>query len=291
MLNLGFIGAGTIGSALALGLSNKGYPVVAVFSRREISIRSLAEKTEGCLAAADSQQVAELADLVFITTPDGAISQVAGQLKWRQGQMAVHCSGADTADILEPALKQGAAGGVFHPLQSFAGLNQAMENMAGSTFALEAEAPLLEILKGMATALGGRWIELKAGDKVLYHAAAVITSNYLVTLINLATELWQAFGVPKEEAVTALLPLLKGTVNNIEAIGIPQCLTGPIARGDNGTIEKHLAALKETTPEVLTTYRELGLKTIPVALAKGKIDERQAKALAELLANPASHQR
>jgi predicted short-subunit dehydrogenase-like oxidoreductase (DUF2520 family) len=158
-----------------------------------------------------------------------------------------------------------------------------MENMPGSTFTVEAEEPLLGTLKDMATALDGHWIELKASDKVIYHAAAVIACNYVVTLVKLATDLWQAFSIPPQQATQALLPLLRGTISNIDAIGIPQCLTGPIARGDSGTIKKHLSALEEVAPAILSTYRELGLQTIPIALAKGRINEQQAQELQAIL--------
>jgi predicted short-subunit dehydrogenase-like oxidoreductase (DUF2520 family) len=282
MLKLGFIGAGTVGTALSARLSGLGYPVVAVSSRSRTSAQKLAQSVKGCRVF-DSQGVADNAELVFITTPDDAIARVASQVKWRPGQGVVHCSGADATDILQPARKSGAQVGVFHPLQTFASVKQAMENIPGSTFALEAEEPLLKTLKEMATALGGHWVELKAGDKVLYHAAAVIACNYLVTLLKLATDLWQTFDVPPQKATQALLPLLRGTIHNIETVGIPQCLTGPIARGDVGTIKKHLDALERATPHLVATYRELGLQTIPIAVAKGKIDKNQAEELRVIL--------
>jgi predicted short-subunit dehydrogenase-like oxidoreductase (DUF2520 family) len=155
-----------------------------------------------------------------------------------------------------------------------------------STFAIEAEEPLLSTLKDMATALDGHWVGLGASDKVLYHAAAVITCNYMVTLVKLATDLWQTFNVPTSQATKALIPLLRGTLNNIDNTGIPQCLTGPIARGDTGTIEKHLNALQKVAPTLLSTYRELGLQTIPIALAKGGIAQQQAEELETILKQP-----
>ena len=280
---LGFIGAGTVAGVLALALSSHGYPVAAVSSRRLSSAEELASTVEGCTATASGQAVAEAADLIFITTPDDAITAVADQIKWPPGKSVVHCSGADTTQALASARASGATVGVFHPLQTFAGAEPAINNLPGTTFALEAEEPLLSLLKEMAGALGGYAIELKASDKVIYHAAAVIACNYLVTLVKQAADLWQTFGVPPEQSVRALLPLLKGTVHNIEAVGIPGCLTGPIARGDTGTIAKHLAALEKAAPEVLETYRQLGINTIPVALAKGSIDEEQAGRLEAVL--------
>ncbi|MBI4285192.1 MAG: DUF2520 domain-containing protein [Chloroflexi bacterium] len=283
MLKLGFIGAGTVGSALALKLGARGYPIVAVSSRSGTSAARLAQSLKGARAFDSNQGVADNAELVFITTPDGAIPVVAAEVRWHAGQSVVHCSGADSTAILEPARKLGSYVGAFHPLQTFASVQQAIENIPGSTFAVEATEPLLTILKDMATALESHWVELKADDKVAYHAAAVIACNYMVTLVKLATDLWQTFNVPREQAVQALLPLLKGTIHNIETVGIPNCLTGPIARGDTGTIKKHLDALQKVAPGLLATYRELGRQTIPIALAKGRINAQQAEALAALL--------
>jgi predicted short-subunit dehydrogenase-like oxidoreductase (DUF2520 family) len=123
---------------------------------------------------------------------------------------------------------------------------------------------------------------LKAGDKVLYHAAAVMACNYLVTLVKLSTDLWQTFEVPPAQAIKALMPLLQGTLGNIKNVGLPNCLTGPIARGDLGTINRHLESLSKQAPSLLDIYKELGLQTIPIALAKGKIDAQRAVELEAL---------
>jgi predicted short-subunit dehydrogenase-like oxidoreductase (DUF2520 family) len=283
MLKTGFIGAGTTGTALAVRLSQKGWPVVAVSSRTLSSAQKLAGLVPNCQVCHTPQGVADAAELVFITTPDDVITQVCDEVQWHEGQSVVHCSGAHSVDILEPAKKLGAAVGSFHPLQTFADVDQAVENLPGSTFALEAKEPLLSTLKELTSLLNGHWVELKPGDKVLYHAAAVFACNYLVTLVKLALDLWLDFGVSPEEATRALLPLLKGTIKNIDTIGLPDCLTGPVARGDLGTIERHLSSLEARNSSLLTTYKELGLQTIPIALAKGKIDERKAEEMKALL--------
>ena len=286
VLKLGFIGTGTVGTALAMRLSDRGYRVVAVSSRNHISAKKLAPSISGCQAFDDNQAVADSADFVFVTTPDDTIAGVVSAVKWHPEQSVVHCSGVASTDILEPARESGVQVGAFHPLQTFANVKQAIDNIPGSTFALEAEEPLLTTLKDIATALNGQCIELKASDKVLYHAAAVMACNYMVTLVKLSTDLWQTFNVPPQTATKALMPLLQGTLNNIANVGIPQCLTGPIARGDAGTIKKHLSALEKVAPNVLSTYRELGLQTIPVALGKGKINQRQAEELQAILEQP-----
>jgi predicted short-subunit dehydrogenase-like oxidoreductase (DUF2520 family) len=283
MLKIGFIGAGKVGTALAVLLSRKGYEYVGASRRHKKASGSESGLISNLRILNNNQEVADAAEIVFITTPDDAIGKVAAEVHWHKGQSAVHCSGADSVSILESARKSGAMVGSFHPLQTFAGVEQAIENIPGSTFAIEAEEPLLTTLKKMAEDLGGNWIILKADDKVAYHAAAVFASNYTVTLVKMATDLWKTFSIPTDQAVKALLPLIRGTLHNIETIGIPQCLTGPIARGDKGTIRKHLNEIRKKAPELLFPYKELGLQTIPIALAKGKINKQQARELEMIL--------
>ena len=283
MLKIGFIGAGVVGTALATGLSRKGCEVVAVYSRSLSSAEKLAKSLPHCKVCRSAQEAADAAELTFITTPDDVIATVAAEVRWRPGKSVVHCSGAHSLDILAPAEEDGASVGSFHPLQTFASVAQAIKNLPGSTFALEAGEPLRSTLKELASLLQGDWVELQPGDKVLYHTAAVFACNYMVTLVKLATDLWQNLGIPREQAVKALLPLLHGTINNIGNVGLPGCLTGPISRGDSGTISKHLAALESRNPELLAVYKELGLNTIPIALDKGRIDEPKAEELRKLL--------
>lgn len=281
MIKLGFIGSGAVATTLSVALGYRGYPVVAISSHNRQSANRLARLIDGCQSCKSNQEVADKAELVFITTPDDTITSVVDEVKWQPRQSVVHCSGADSTDILAPAREAGAAVGAFHPLQTFADLEKA--NLTAITYALEAEEPLLTTLKEMATTLGGSWIVLKAEDKVLYHTAAVFACNYLITLVNIATDLWQRFNIPQHQAIQALLPLLRGTINNIDTTGIPQCLTGPIARSDSSTIKKHLKALRESAPEFIATYQELGLKTIPMAVAKGRINNEQADELEAIL--------
>jgi predicted short-subunit dehydrogenase-like oxidoreductase (DUF2520 family) len=280
---IGFIGAGTVGTALAVRLGGAGYRVVAAASRTKSSADRLAASVPGCTSYDTKQAAADAADLVFITTPDDAIAKVAAELAWHPGQSVVHCSGADSLDSLEPARQAGAGVGGFHPLQTFASVTHAIDNIPGSTFAIEAEEELFDVLKQLASDLEGNWVRLRAQDKVVYHTAAVLACNYLVTLVKMATDLWREFDVPTPEATQALMPLLRGTLNNIENVGLPNCLTGPIARGDVGTIRKHLTALEMSAPALLPAYRMLGLQTVPIALDKGKIDDSTAEEMKQLL--------
>jgi len=284
MLKLGFIGAGKVGTAMAIRLSQKGYPVIAVYNLNSAAAKRLAEAVKGCQVCATAQEVADAADFVFITTADDFIPQVAAEVKWHPGQIVSHCSGAASTDVLEPARKLGARVGCIHPLQTFASIAQAVENLPGSTFAIEAEEPQFGVLKDMAIKLNGDWLELKAEDKALYHASACIACNYFYTLMQVATDLWRNWGKSNAEAIKAMMPMLQGALNNLSNVGLPKALTGPIARGDLMTIRKHLSALEKKAPGMLPLYKELGNWTIPIGLAKGTLSESKAKELMALLA-------
>jgi len=284
--NIGFIGAGPVGTAFAVNLSQRGYPVIGVFDVVREAAQRFADDVSGCQVYEKAQELADSADMVFVTTPDDIIPRVAAELTWRAGQSVVHCSGASTVHSLEHAAEQGAMVGSIHPCQTFAGREQAIANLPGSTFAIEAEGPIKKTLTEIAGALDGDRVYLTSDDKALYHAAACIACNYFYTLVSTATDLWQNFGKTSEEATKAYIPLLQGSVNNIAKMGFPGCLTGPIARGDIKTIQRHLAALEKSAPDILPLYRELGLKTIPIGIAKGTLSESNAEELRALLEGP-----
>ena len=280
---LGFIGPGTVGIALARSLASAGYPVVSISGRNAERLGRAVESIPGARAAESAQEAVDAADLIFLTVPDDAIQSVAERLAWAPGKSAVHCSGAASLDLLETAERQGAAVGAFHPLQTFASAEQATRNLPGSAVAIEASDPALEsTLEAMADALGGRPLVLR-GDKALYHASAVIACNYLVTLLDVAAGVWPHLGLSKEDGLKALLPLVRGTIENLDAIGLPNALTGPVSRGDVGTIERNIAALSEHAPETAALYVELARRTIPIARAKGTLSEDAAKRLLERL--------
>jgi predicted short-subunit dehydrogenase-like oxidoreductase (DUF2520 family) len=259
-LRIGFAGAGRLAGALAPALARAGYEVAAVASRRLEPAQALAVCIPGCRAVASVQEVAEASDLVFLAVPDDRISAVAGAIRWRADMAAVHCSGAAGLEALVPAVQQGAAAGGFHPLQTFSG---GEAPLAGVTIAVEASGGLLETLDAMARALGCCPIHLPSGAKPLYHASAAFASNYVVTLLAQAARLWRPLGFSEADALAALLPLVKTAVANVERNGTRQALTGPIARGDSGTVERHLRALQANAPDLIDLYRELGRQTLP----------------------------
>ena len=276
---IGFIGAGAVGKGLALGLASSEYRVLAVSSRSLASAQGLAARIPGCEALSDHQQVADRCDLIFITTPDEAIGQVASQVLWHRGQGVVHCSGAESLEILEPAAGAGAITGSFHPFQTFACLEtpeEAVERMEGTTFSVEGRGWVLDTLKEMASRLGGRAILLSPEDRAIYHASAVMSCGHLVALVKAAVDVWESMGVPQEEALPIILPLARSTLINVSRAGVYASLTGPIARGDTTTLSAHLQALESRLPRLIPLYCALSGESLSLAgdgVSREKLDE------------------
>jgi predicted short-subunit dehydrogenase-like oxidoreductase (DUF2520 family) len=280
---IGFIGAGRVAKALAWGLAGSGHGVIAAASRSLGSAQQLAHRIAGCRATADPQEVVDGADLVFITVPDDAIAAVAAELDWRQGAAVVHCSGATEVSALAPATRAGARTGGFHPLQLFADPEVALAGLPGCTIAIEAEGALLLQLERLAAALRCRSMRLPPGCRARYHIAAHCAGGFVIALLKQAADLWQSFGIGREDTILALLPLLRGTAASVERSGLAQGLAGTYSRGDLGTVEKHLAELAHAGPDALRLYCELALLSIPLGLERGGYDEKRAEAMRALL--------
>jgi len=266
---LAIAGAGRVGSALALLLSQRGWPIRGVWSRSPDAAARLAQQI-GAAAWSDPACLAD-AQLVLLTVPDGAIGDCAQAIAqaggWREGQGVVHCSGGMEVSALAPAQAAGAWIGGFHPLQAFATVEAALAVLPGSFFALEGDGPLRTWLPALAESLNGTWQWLAPGARPLYHAGAVFASNYVVTLFSVGVRLLTQAGLTPAQAAAALLRLTEGAVHNLAAVGLPGALTGPIRRGDAETVARHLAALEAAAPDLADLYRALARQTLPLAQA------------------------
>ena len=282
--SIAIIGAGKVGSALGILLQGRGYPVTAVAGLDWQAAEQLADSLH--CPVLSNQEAAARAELVFITIPDRNIASVATEIAGagvlRPGQIVAHTSGACPAGELKGVHETGALAVSVHPLQSFAEVQAAIENLPGSYFALEGDANALPLAKQVVEDLDSKWFIISAADKPLYHAAACIASNYMVALMHFATDIYAKFGLAPQEAFTALYPLVQGTVANIAKVGPTQALTGPVARGDSTTIAGHIKALQEHDPQLLKLYGTLGQYTIKVALAKGGINSSQGEELDQI---------
>ncbi len=281
---IGFVGAGRAASPLAIGLAQQGYRVVAVASRARASAERLARRIPTATAVADAQAVADIAELVFITTPDDAIAQVAAGVAWRPGQAVVHCSGTLTLAPLAAAASQGMETGSFHPVHTFnAEGSSAVDALRGAAFGIEAEGLLFEALAEMARRLGGTPIWVPAEARGLYHAAAVMVCGYFVGLFNDAVNVWERAGLPDESVSPALMHLVQATLDNMRALGVEASQTGPVSRGDAGTVQAHLDALRGHAPELLPVYTALARRAVALAVANGRLPEAALPQWEELL--------
>ena len=281
-ITLGFIGAGRVGTGLASGFARAGVPVVAIASRTSASARKLAKRVRGARACAP-QEVADLVDVAFLTVPDDAIEAVAAGVRWRAGSACVHCSGAAGLEVLRKAVADGALAGGFHPLHMFGEAGEPSAALAGSSIALAGPDALVQRLARLARALDARPLRLPEGGRALYHAAANFSGAFVIALIQEAVALWGKLGIAQGAALAALLPLLRGTADNVEKLGAAGGLGSAIARGDAGTIRRHLEVLAREAPDSLELYRILSLRTIPLALAKGTLEPAAAKEITALL--------
>ena len=212
------------------------------------------------------------AELVFLTVPDDAIAEVAGGLAaldvWRPGQIVIHCSGRHGLEALEAAAAKGAIPMAIHPAMTFTGTSLDLDRMVGATFAVTAPGAFLPIAQALVVEMGGEPLALEDAARPLYHAALVHGGNHVVTLVTQAAALLAAAGV--EEPGRVLLPLVHASVEGAlsDAAGAVTTLTGPVVRGDAGTVAAHVAAL-EHRPEALHAYRAMALATADLALVWG----------------------
>jgi len=281
-ITLGFIGAGRVGTGLASGFARAGVNVVAIASRKMASAQRLAKRVRGARACAP-QEVADRADMVLLTVPDDAIEAVASSVRWRAGSACVHCSGAADLDVLQKAVADGALAGGFHPLHMFGEAGEPPGALAGCAIALAGPDMLVEKLERLARVLGAKPLRLPEGGRALYHAAANFSGAFVIALIQETISLWGKLGIAEADALAALLPLLRGTADNVERLGAAGGLGSAIARGDAGTVRRHLDVLARVAPDSLELYRILSLRTIPLALAKGTLKPEAAKEITALL--------
>lgn len=280
---LSFIGAGTLGTALSKACASAGYRVLSIHSRTFENAARLA----GSLPQAEAvphPSDATSADVTFLTVPDDAIAAVCESVAWPTSSSVVHCSGALSLDVLNSAAQTGAATGSLHPLQTFAAGAEGAARLSGIAYALEASNnELRDTLQELVEALGGRPQWIRSSDKPLYHASAAMASNYLVALLGDASRLWESFGLSRDSGLRSLLPLVQGTIDNLQGVGFPDALTGPIARGDVDTVRIHLDALKTSQPDIVPSYAAMGKRTVELGLEKGTLSEDAARAMRELL--------
>jgi predicted short-subunit dehydrogenase-like oxidoreductase (DUF2520 family) len=281
---IGIIGGGRLGSSLAIALARAGYGIVAISSRRASHREWLGSHLSLDAITATPQAVVDKAEIVFITTADGAIQNVCDSITWRSDQAVVHCSGAASLDVLNAAASAGAGTGGIHPMQTFPAPD-AFNVFAGITFGIESESPgLRSWLQSMAKDLGGMPIPVTNEQRPAYHAAAVMACGLIAGLTGLAAEVWASSGgVTRTEAVNSLAPLVKSTANWIQEKGLPEALTGPYVRGDIATVQAHIGASSAVSAEHGAAYAALALAALHLAREQGVLTSDAESGIKEIL--------
>ena len=290
-INIAVIGAGRLGTTIAY--------TIAVNKPEKIKIVSISSPTQKSLGRAKSilgkfsekimftdcnTDAAAAANCIFICTPDDLISTVCKEIFGQKNMLkktpqknstfAVHFSGSKPLKELDPARTAGAGTLSIHPLKSFASIPGAIKTLKGTEYGITYNTPGEgRLAKIIVKVLGGHSIIVEDSKKPLYHAAACIASNYLVALIDYAVYINEKIGIKPEDSIKGLLSLVEGTVKNIGETGTKKSLTGPIARGDTGTIKDHIKNFNRLfNKEDTAVYRLMGKKTAEIARQNGWID-------------------
>lgn len=281
------VGCGRVGTSLVYHLNRAGYSICGVASRSLESAEKAAGIVPGTPFSINATDVTREADVVFITTPDDTIAEVAEAIAkeggFKDGASVLHCSGSLPSTIMAGVKETGALIGSMHPLQSFAGADLESNPFDAIIMSVEGDEKPVEIALGMASDLGAKGLTIETHAKTMYHAAAVVASNCFVTVQDMAWKFISDAGVSEKDAWSVLGPLIEGTLANIKKVGPVDALTGPIARGDVATIDTHLNKISEMQPGLESLYKALCLHTVDVAKRKGTLNKDAEEALVKRL--------
>jgi predicted short-subunit dehydrogenase-like oxidoreductase (DUF2520 family) len=276
------MGAGVVGTALAARLVRAGVPVAGLHGR-QAELSDAASAIAGVLSSTgEIPEILTQSDVVIISVRDERIREVVERLvrekRLTENQVLLHTSGANASgDILSAARPFVKALGTLHPLVSFADPRLAVEGLRTVAFGIEGDPLARRVAGKLVALLGARSVAIESKNLPLYHAGAVMVSNYVVALADLGRTLLIEAGVPVEEALPALIPLMTSVVQNLAQVGLPGALTGPVERGDVSSVERHLAALKQRAPQVgsatvVELYKIMGREVLRIALSKAPLD-------------------
>lgn len=278
------IGTGRVGTAMAVLLQRRDFSVTVFDISEPAMARSVG--LAGVRTAGSAAGAAAAADAVLLTVPDGAIEEACGELAGSgvalEGALVAHMSGALPLSVLAPAAAAGAKVASIHPLHTFADVEGALEGLPGSSFGVTTGEGADEAALELVSALDGRAIPVEDRDKALYHAAAVVACNLLVMLQHAAARVARELGLDGE-GVGEFTPLVKATVENVERLGPTEALTGPLARGDAGTLEMNMAALERVDPELKELYRVVSLWGLRLVEERGELSPEELDAMRGLL--------
>lgn len=289
--NIAIVGAGKVGSVLGRILVENGGRVVAVVSRSHSSARRAAKFLRCKTASTSLSAIPPTTHLVLITTPHGEVAETAVKLAQLpdidfRGIAVCHASGMLTADALKPVRQKGATVFSFHPLQTFPrdfDPKDIVESGRGIYFGVDGSPAALNVAKQFARKLGGHILKVPPSRRALYHAACVLASNHLVTVLGILERMFKQLGTGHRNFYTPVEPIIMATLRNVARTSPAKALSGPVARGGVETLAGHFVSLKKYTPGLVPYFAHMSLETVKLAEAKGSLTKEQTRSLKTLL--------
>ena len=286
--SLTVVGAGRLGSALAIALSRVGYPIDTLVSRHRARLKAAARLLDEKVTLLVLEELRRVGEIVLITTPDDQLSSVTTQLRSvqinrRQPPVVLHTSGAVSSRILSPLSEKGWRIGSIHPLVSVSEPVSGAKSLVSAFWCLEGDRKAVQQSRRIVEDLDGHSFSIKSSAKPLYHAAAVMSSGNIVALFDTALDMLERSGLKRDRAHQVLIPLLQSTMSNLCTSSPAKALTGTFSRGDVATVERHLKALAgKDLRDARELYRLLGRKSVALAEENG-LDKVTARKIGQLL--------
>lgn len=284
-LTVGVIGAGRVGTVLGAALAAAGHHVGAVAARSAAARARVAALLPGAVVRAAPEVADTATDLLLVAVPDDALAPLVAELaaagRSRPGQVVAHVSGAHGTGVLHPVVRRGARPLALHPAMTFTGGAEDLARLPGVSYGVTAPDDLRPLATRLVADLGGTPEWIAEQDRPVYHAGLAHGANHLVTLVNEAADRLRDAGV--RQPAQLLAPLLRASLDNALRLG-DAALTGPVVRGDAGTVAGHLHHLAQTAPGSVAAYRTLARRTADRAIAAGQLSPAAAEALLDVLA-------
>jgi predicted short-subunit dehydrogenase-like oxidoreductase (DUF2520 family) len=283
------IGCGKVGSAFATELSILGYDINFIIDTHIEQLRDLsAIPGDARLSATLDGEFISASDIIIISVQDKKISDTVREIAKLNvdlaGKIFFHTSGSETSSVFTDAGIDKDMSASFHPIQTFMELS--MENkqlLSNIYFGLEGGEYAINIATEMVSALKSKCIIIPKDKKQLYHTACVVSSNFLVTLLNVAAEFSSSVGIDKSEMFNVFRPIIEKTIFNISESGLVNSLTGPFERNDVQTISKHLDSISGELPNLIPFYTLLGMETVRVAFRKESLNMKNVMSILDLM--------
>jgi len=282
-LDVGVVGTGRVGAVLGAALARAGHRVVAGYGV-SVTSKNRANTLLPGVPLVSTDEVFRRAGLVLLAVPDdvlpGLVTGLAQTGAVQKGQLVVHTSGRYGIGVLDDATRAGALPLALHPAMTFTGTSVDLERLAGAVFGVTAPEPLWPVAEALVVEMGSDPVRVAEENRTLYHAALAHGANHLITLVADAMDLLRAADVDQPDKVLA--PLLSAALDNVLRSG-DAALTGPVARGDSGTVASHISEIGRAAPEDVAAYVQLARRTAARALASGQLKAADAEALLDVL--------